>query len=269
MDLRMLEILRKINLNILVEGLQIDNPSAETDKPQSEENTAPEPLPPEETKPPKPSLPEEDLSCPLCHDIFRDPVILPCSHSVCKNREDLVRKRTLFSLSSDPVILDPNTVHPDLTLSKDLISVRESEETQKLPDHPERFDYFTWIMGCDGVNSGTHSWDVEVVQNTNWYLGVVTESVQRKGTIESDHWRFRHFDGLCRGGDLSDHASGLPGMMTPCCPQSTWPCCCSSFNCSACGYRTLTCSPDVLPVPDLLLSTLKSRSGRDTLNDLL
>ncbi|KAM9552831.1 E3 ubiquitin-protein ligase TRIM39-like [Salvelinus alpinus] len=95
----------------------------------------------------------------------------------------------------DPVILDPNTVHPDLTLSKDLTSVRESEETQKLPDHPERFDYFTWIMGCDGFNSGTHSWDVEVVQNTNWNLGVVTESVQRKGTIESDHWRFRHFDG--------------------------------------------------------------------------
>ncbi|XP_071204483.1 actin-related protein 2/3 complex subunit 4 isoform X1 [Salvelinus alpinus] len=45
-------------------------------------------------------------------------------------------------------------------------------------------------------------------------------------------------------------------MMTPCCPQSTWPCCCSSFNCSACGYGTLTCSPDVLPVPDLLFSTL-------------
>uniref|UniRef100_A0A4W5QRI4 Cytochrome c oxidase assembly factor 4 homolog n=1 Tax=Hucho hucho TaxID=62062 RepID=A0A4W5QRI4_9TELE len=28
--------------------------------------------------------------------------------------------------------------------------------------------------------------------------------------------------------------------MTPCCPQSNWPCC-SSFNCSACGYGTLTC----------------------------
>ena len=29
------------------------------------------------------------------------------------------------------------------------------------------------------------------------------------------------------------HVPGLPDMMTPCCPQSTWPCCCSSFNCSA------------------------------------
>ncbi|XP_071254985.1 zinc-binding protein A33-like [Salvelinus alpinus] len=29
-------------------------------------------------------LPEEDLSCPVCCEIFRDPVLLPCSHSFCK-----------------------------------------------------------------------------------------------------------------------------------------------------------------------------------------
>jgi hypothetical protein len=31
--------------------------------------------------------------------------------------------------------------------------------------------------------------------------------------------------------------------------QSTWLCCCSSFNCSDHGYGTLTCSPEVLPCP--------------------
>ena len=31
--------------------------------------------------------------------------------------------------------------------------------------------------------------------------------------------------------------------------HATLSCCCSSFNCSACGYGTVTCSPDVLRCP--------------------
>ena len=31
------------------------------------------------------SFSEEDLSCPVCCEIFKDPVIMGCSHSVCKD----------------------------------------------------------------------------------------------------------------------------------------------------------------------------------------
>ncbi|XP_041965387.1 E3 ubiquitin-protein ligase TRIM35-like [Alosa sapidissima] len=32
----------------------------------------------------RPSLTEEDFSCPVCCDVFRDPVLLACSHSICR-----------------------------------------------------------------------------------------------------------------------------------------------------------------------------------------
>uniref|UniRef100_A0A3B4Y7R7 RING-type domain-containing protein n=1 Tax=Seriola lalandi dorsalis TaxID=1841481 RepID=A0A3B4Y7R7_SERLL len=28
---------------------------------------------------------DEDLCCPVCHEVFRDPVVLSCSHSFCKD----------------------------------------------------------------------------------------------------------------------------------------------------------------------------------------
>ncbi|TSK38346.1 Tripartite motif-containing protein 35 [Bagarius yarrelli] len=33
----------------------------------------------------RPSLTEDDFSCPVCCDIFREPLLLACSHSICKN----------------------------------------------------------------------------------------------------------------------------------------------------------------------------------------
>uniref|UniRef100_A0A3P8U1F0 Tripartite motif containing 35-14 n=1 Tax=Amphiprion percula TaxID=161767 RepID=A0A3P8U1F0_AMPPE len=87
--------------------------------------------------------------------------------------------------SSAPVTLDPNTAAPWLVLSDDLTSVCDSEEKQKLPDNPERFDPDTAVLGWEGFTSGKQAWDVNVGDNTAWVVGVAKESVQRKKKVSS------------------------------------------------------------------------------------
>ncbi|XP_050961559.1 E3 ubiquitin-protein ligase TRIM39-like [Labeo rohita] len=109
---------------------------------------------------------------------------------VWKKMQDIVQ--------NTPVILDPNTANPRLVMSDDLTSVKDILlNSQPLPDNPERFDYYSCILGSEGFNSGTYCWDVEVKESPSWSVGVTTASNQRKGRdfFNTDVWSVCH--GLC------------------------------------------------------------------------
>ncbi|XP_061105675.1 E3 ubiquitin-protein ligase TRIM35-like [Conger conger] len=95
-----------------------------------------------------------------------------------------VWEKMLGTVQYTPVTLDPNTVHPKLSLSEDLTSMRYSGERQQVPNNPERFDGWLCVLGSEGFSSGRHCWDVEVGGDEWWVVGVVKESFSRKGHVD-------------------------------------------------------------------------------------
>uniref|UniRef100_A0A3B3ZW40 Tripartite motif containing 35-28 n=1 Tax=Periophthalmus magnuspinnatus TaxID=409849 RepID=A0A3B3ZW40_9GOBI len=107
--------------------------------------------------------------------------------TIWRNMKDLVQFY--------PIVLDPNTAHPDLTLSEDLTSVA-SGERQKVPENLERFQWCR-VLGSEGFGSGIYIWDVEVCGDDYWSVGVVSESVHRKGPMNTGVWEICLLDGQC------------------------------------------------------------------------
>ncbi|XP_048844665.1 E3 ubiquitin-protein ligase TRIM35-like [Brienomyrus brachyistius] len=94
-----------------------------------------------------------------------------------------------------PVILDPNTADVELTLSEDLTSGTWSNEIQEYPNNSERIT-LGGVLGSEGFSSEKHCWDVDVGDGVTWVLGVVKESINRKGNMalspEAGVWIIKH-----------------------------------------------------------------------------
>ncbi|KAM7006443.1 nuclear factor 7, ovary-like [Tautogolabrus adspersus] len=128
------------------------------------------------------------------------------SYNIWNKMKDMV--------SYTPVILDPNTAKPNFILSEDLTCVRAGER-QQLPDNPERFNYFYSVLGSEGFNSGTHSWDVEVGDGKDWELGVLADTVQRKIDKQSRIWIISFYYGEYKAISTSNPVTALSVKKKP------------------------------------------------------
>ncbi|KAM3939357.1 tripartite motif-containing protein 14 [Leptodactylus fuscus] len=98
--------------------------------------------------------------------------------------------------------LDPNTMHPKLRLSEDLLTVQCAWLGKFNSSHPSRFDKLLQILSRDSYFSGSHYWEVDVLQaGLGWWIGITYPSIQRKGDTElsrlgwnSGSWCIKRYD---------------------------------------------------------------------------
>uniref|UniRef100_UPI0037E72B69 E3 ubiquitin-protein ligase TRIM39-like n=1 Tax=Semicossyphus pulcher TaxID=241346 RepID=UPI0037E72B69 len=81
------------------------------------------------------------------------------------------------------VTLDPETAHPKLILSYDDKLVFHWDVHQCLPDSPKRITTSCGVLGKQSFSSGRFYYEVQVKGKTDWILGVVRESVNRKSKV--------------------------------------------------------------------------------------
>ncbi|KAL8213112.1 UNVERIFIED_CONTAM: hypothetical protein K2H54_060792 [Gekko kuhli] len=87
-----------------------------------------------------------------------------------------------YQLQEARVTFDPESAHPQLLVSSDSKSLRWTEVEQDVPKTPKRFKKHFCVMGHQEFMDGRHFFDVAVVGEENWVVGVATSSVDRKGT---------------------------------------------------------------------------------------
>uniref|UniRef100_A0A3Q3IBV4 B30.2/SPRY domain-containing protein n=2 Tax=Monopterus albus TaxID=43700 RepID=A0A3Q3IBV4_MONAL len=114
--------------------------------------------------------------------------------SLSKEMEKLVAKAKLNRVQqfAVDVTLDPKTANPYLILSDDGKQVFYGGKKQDLTDGPERFNPAINVLGKQSFSSGRFYYEVQVEGKSSWDLGVVKESINRKGKIkaepESGYW---------------------------------------------------------------------------------
>ncbi|XP_058872684.1 tripartite motif-containing protein 16-like [Acipenser ruthenus] len=100
------------------------------------------------------------------------------------------RNRAEFLKYSCQLTLDPNTAYEDLCLSEGNRKVTWRRETQRYPDHSERFDSWPQVLCREGLSGTRCYWEIEWSEGRA-DIGVTYKGISRKGR---DHSCFLGFN---------------------------------------------------------------------------
>uniref|UniRef100_A0A8C5GR66 E3 ubiquitin-protein ligase TRIM21-like n=1 Tax=Gouania willdenowi TaxID=441366 RepID=A0A8C5GR66_GOUWI len=117
------------------------------------------------------------LKAPPATKDWTEVMVHPSSHE-----GTMLEMKRLQQFAVD-VTLDPLTAHLNLVLSDDGKQVYFSDVKKKLPHNKERFSPCVCVLGKQSFSSGRFYFEVQVKGKTEWDLGVVKESINRKGDI--------------------------------------------------------------------------------------
>ncbi|XP_044844104.1 butyrophilin subfamily 1 member A1-like isoform X2 [Mauremys mutica] len=84
---------------------------------------------------------------------------------------------------ADGITLNPDTAHPNLSISGDKKKFIHESQPQNVPPTPERFDSTVSVLGSEGFSSGKHYWEVDVRSSNDWDLGVARKVIKRTGKL--------------------------------------------------------------------------------------
>lgn len=79
------------------------------------------------------------------------------------------------------ISLSAKTAHPALSVSDDRKQVRHTDKLQEVSENPKRFDRVANVLAKENFSNGRYYWEVEVGEKIEWNLGVVRQSINRKG----------------------------------------------------------------------------------------
>ncbi|XP_072247766.1 E3 ubiquitin-protein ligase TRIM21-like [Leuresthes tenuis] len=101
------------------------------------------------------------------------------------------------------VTLDPDTAHPSLIVSEDRTRVKDGVWKRRVPDNSSRFDSLHFVLGNEGFSSGRFYFEVMLKGQKSWEVGIVRETIKRKGvdwSLSPEHgcWTLGSYWGRCQ-----------------------------------------------------------------------